>query len=92
MLPAGKNEFLGFGFVDLLASFFDQYFFLLFDLLDDFPAVLQFCIQFNIAGSTPGKITAVPEPSAFALIGLVGGLTAVGNWYRKRRTAAKAAE
>ncbi len=43
-------------------------------------------IPLNIVGGV-GKIVAVPEPSAFALMGLVGGVAAIGTWYRKRRAA-----
>jgi hypothetical protein len=42
--------------------------------------------------SVSGSISAVPEPSAFALMGLVGGVAAVGNWYRKKRAAAVVVE
>lgn len=43
-------------------------------------------LAFNVV---PGEIrvAAIPEPSSFALIGLVGGVAAVGNWYRKKRAA-----
>lgn len=39
-----------------------------------------------------GKLQVVPEPSAFALLGLCGGLGIAGNWYRKRFAKNKVVE
>lgn len=50
-------------------------------------------MTFNGVAGSPGaftKITVVPEPSSFILLGLIGGVGVAGNWVRKRFTKIEA--